>query len=153
MRVFHTSVNWWILTGVWVTASLFKSPGFLSVFWPIPMMFSFWIVTTYRFISKSFGDCTEHINYNWYHSHFHVPWFFQFSCTFRFPSILSWGQPERQSPLISGVLFVCLLSLGLVVRPRFGDPFVSQNPWGVSSSHFTGKILGCAYTICSYGHI
>ena len=26
LRVFHTSVNWWSFTGVWVTASLLKCP-------------------------------------------------------------------------------------------------------------------------------
>ena len=28
---------------------------------------------------KSFGDITEHMSYNCYHRHFHVPSFFQFS--------------------------------------------------------------------------
>ena len=28
---------------------------------------------------QSFSDCTEGANYNWYHRHFHVPSFFQFS--------------------------------------------------------------------------
>ena len=37
-RVFHTNVSWWSLTGVWLTASLFKSPGLFSVFWPILVM-------------------------------------------------------------------------------------------------------------------
>ena len=32
--VFHISVSWWFFTGVWVTASLFKSPGLVSGFWP-----------------------------------------------------------------------------------------------------------------------
>ena len=40
---------------------------------------------------------------------------------------------------------------GLVVWLRLGDPFVSQNPRKVCVSHSLGKILGCAYTICSYG--
>ena len=31
-RVFPTSVSWWFLTGVWVTASLLESPGLFSVF-------------------------------------------------------------------------------------------------------------------------
>ena len=35
MRVFHVSINWWSFTGIWVTTSLLKSPGFFSVFWPI----------------------------------------------------------------------------------------------------------------------
>ena len=37
-RVFHTSVSWWFLIGVWVTASLPGSPGLLLVFWPILAM-------------------------------------------------------------------------------------------------------------------
>ena len=27
---------------------------------------------------QSFGDCTKSVIFNWYHSHFHVPQFFQF---------------------------------------------------------------------------
>ena len=38
LNVFHTSISWWFLTGVWVTASLHKSPGLFSVFWPILMI-------------------------------------------------------------------------------------------------------------------
>ena len=30
-RVFHISVSWWFFAGVWVTASLLKSPGLFSV--------------------------------------------------------------------------------------------------------------------------
>ena len=33
-RVFHISVSWWFFNGVWVTASLLKSPGLVSGFWP-----------------------------------------------------------------------------------------------------------------------
>ena len=40
-RVFHISVSWWSFTGVWVTASLLKSPGLSSVFWPFSIMRSF----------------------------------------------------------------------------------------------------------------
>ena len=32
---FHISVSWWLFIGVWVTASLLKSPGLFSVFWSI----------------------------------------------------------------------------------------------------------------------
>ena len=35
LRVFHTSVSRWLLTGVWVTASLLKFLGLFSVFLPI----------------------------------------------------------------------------------------------------------------------
>ena len=47
----------------------------------------------------------------------------------------------------------CWLSLCLVVWPRLGDRFVSQNPKEVCASHSPGLILGFTYTSCSYGHI
>ena len=37
-RVFHISISWWSFTGVWVTASLLKSPGLFSGFWPFSIM-------------------------------------------------------------------------------------------------------------------
>ena len=37
------------------------------------------------------------------------------------------------------------ISLGLVVWPRFGDLFVSQNPGDVHAFHFPRQILGCAF--------
>ena len=40
-RVFDISVSWWFFTGVWVTASLLKSPGLVSGFWPFSAMLSF----------------------------------------------------------------------------------------------------------------
>ena len=44
-------------------------------------------------------------------------------------------------------LFI-LLSLGLVVGPILGDPFISQNPRGVCGSHSPGQILDCVYILC-----
>ena len=41
IRAFHISVSWWFFTGVWVTASLLKSPGLFLVFWPFSIMLSF----------------------------------------------------------------------------------------------------------------
>ena len=38
---FHISVNSWSFTGVWVTASLLKSPELFSVFWPFSMVLLF----------------------------------------------------------------------------------------------------------------
>ena len=35
------SVNWWFFNGVWARASLLKSPGLFSVFWPISIMLWF----------------------------------------------------------------------------------------------------------------
>ena len=39
--VFLISVSWWFFIGVWVTASLLKSPGLVSGFWPFSAMLSF----------------------------------------------------------------------------------------------------------------
>ena len=41
IRVFHISVNWWYFIGDWVTASLPKSLGLFSVFWPFLIMLLF----------------------------------------------------------------------------------------------------------------
>ena len=54
---------------------------------------------------------------------------------------------------IQQALCLCGLSLGLVVWPRLGCPFVSQNHQEVCTSHFPGWMLGCVCTICSYGQI
>ena len=40
-KVFHISVSWWFFTGVWVKATLLKSPGLVSVFWPTSATLSF----------------------------------------------------------------------------------------------------------------
>ena len=52
-RIFHISVSWWFFTGVWVTASLLKSPGLVSGFWPFSVMPIIWIVSTRLPTSKS----------------------------------------------------------------------------------------------------
>ena len=39
--VFHISFSWLFFIGVWVTASLLKSPGLFSEFWPFSVMLSF----------------------------------------------------------------------------------------------------------------
>ena len=41
LQFFHISVSWWVFTGVWVTASLLKSPGLVSGFWPFSAMLLF----------------------------------------------------------------------------------------------------------------
>ena len=38
LEIFHIRVSWWSFTGVWVTASLLKSPGLFSVFWLFSIM-------------------------------------------------------------------------------------------------------------------
>ena len=56
---------------------------------------------------------------------------------------------DSNVPNSASSLFL-LSSIGLVVWPR---SFVSQNARRVCASHSLGQILGCAYTICSYGEI
>ena len=58
-----------------------------------------------------------------------------------------------QSPQFGQFFLFYWLLLGLVVLPRLGDSFISQNPRGDYASHSTEYILGCAYTICLYGQI
>ena len=41
IRDFHISVSRWFFTGVLMTASLLKSPGLFSVFWPFSIMLLF----------------------------------------------------------------------------------------------------------------
>ena len=40
-RFFHFSVTWCFFSGIWVTASLLKPLGLVSVFWPFSAMLSF----------------------------------------------------------------------------------------------------------------
>ena len=73
--------------------------------------------------------------------------------SFCFLSDLPCDHPEEQNPQFGKFSFSCWLLLGLIVWPKFGDPFVSQNSIRVCTSHSPEQMLGCAYTICSYGHI
>ena len=163
-KVSPTCVTWWFFTRVWVTETLFKSPGLFSVFRPISTLlcldglhwFSYFQIL--QSLYQSFGDCTERINQNWFHRHFHVSQLFsslaRFRCLSLF-SVLSSGQSEWQSPLFCrfSFFFFCRLSLGLVVWPKLGDQFVSQNPCEICVSHFPVRILGCAYIIRSYYYL
>ena len=63
------------------------------------------------------------------------------------------GQLGQQIPEFGTFSFSSLLFLGLVIWPRFADPFVSQNLRGVCAFLSPRRILGCAYTICSYAQI
>ena len=41
LRVFHITVSWWPFSETWVTTWLLKSPGVVSVFWPIYNLLKF----------------------------------------------------------------------------------------------------------------
>ena len=121
-----------------------------TIVWMVPTRSYFQVL---QFLNQSFGDFTKSTNYHWYYRHFHVPQFFQFPrkaeepisffVFFQFYSVVSWESKIHNSAS----------SLFLVVWPRLDDLFVSQNPRGVFASHSPGHILGCTYTICSYGQI
>ena len=49
--------------------------------------------------------------------------------------------------------FFFWLSLGLVVWPRLGDKFLTENSSEVCESYFPGWILSCAFTSGSWGQI
>ena len=157
IRAFHISVSWWFFTGVWVTASLHKSPGFFSVFWPFSIMPSFgWSPP----VSQLPSYCSKRTNYNWYNCHLHFPQFFQFPSKvevlilhftfFQFYSVVS---RDSKVDNFASSLFFCWLLLSLVFWSRLGDPCVCQSPIGVFECHFLGQVLGCANTICLYGQI
>ena len=127
-----------------------------------------WMVFTRPFIFKTSHPCFKRTNYNWYHRHFHVPllvfFCFTFSILSKDPGIYLFLQfypmPSRNSKVhySTGSLFFFLffffwLSPGLVVWLRLDDSFLSQDPREVCASHFPGRILGCAHTICSNGQI
>ena len=97
LRVFHITINWWSFAGVWATASLIKSPGHFSVFWPTLTMLSFrwsplirWLPTLSSPTYEAFVDCSKCTNYNCYHNHLHVRLlFFSFLLRSKYLSLLS----------------------------------------------------------------
>ena len=89
-----------------------------------------------------------------FHSFFLVPWQGRGTyLSFDFLSVLFCGHLGHQSPQI------CKFSLFFV---DFDDKVWRSSSWdevirlyvkGVYASHSPGQMLGCAYTICSYGQI
>ena len=114
-----------------------------------------WIASTRPLISKTSSFCTNPVPSApitigiivtfMFHS-FPIPLQGQGTyLSFHFLLLSLCRQPGQQSRQFSK--FFCWLSLGLVVWPRFGDPFVSQSPRGVCASHSPGQILGCAFVV------
>ena len=66
-------------------------------------------------------------------------------------SFILWSAGTAKSTILQILFFSWLL--GLVFWPRWGDPCVCQSPIGVYICYFLVQVLGCAYTICSYGQI
>ena len=151
LRIFQISVRWRFSTKVWVRVTLLKSSGLFSVFWSISTNAVVWMNSIYPLISNYFQSL--------YQSFPRAPITISISVTFKFHSFLSSQVRSRYLSLFSlshysaGSLFFCWLSVGLVVWPELVDLFVSQNPRECCSSHFPIRILGWAYTICSYSQI
>ena len=69
---------------------------------------------------------------------------------FQFYSVVS--RDRKVDNYVSSLSF-CWLLWGMVFWLRLGDPCVCQGPIGVYVCYFLGEVLGCTYTICSYGQI
>ena len=68
--------------------------------------------------------------------------------------VILWSAGTAKSTILQFIFFFfCWLLLSLVFWPRFDDPCVCRSPIGVYVCHFLGQLLGCAYTIYSYGQI
>ena len=131
-----------------------------------------WMVSTRPVISKSSSPCTNPLAIV-----LRAPiiigitviFMFQFVCFFQFPNkvlvlillLLSfnftqWSAGTPKSTIQQDFFFFFFfltITLGLVVWEKLNNPFVFQNPRRVCASHFPGRILGCAYSIYSYGQI
>ena len=97
-----------------------------------------------------FGDCTECTSYNWYHRHFHIPFFFFSSLarsTYLSPFSLCFNLTLLTTIWQVILNFFGWISEGLAVWPRSGDPFISQNPREFCASPSPGWILVYANTI------
>ena len=79
MWSFHISFNWWFFNGIWVTASLLRSPELFPVFLRTLMLCS--VCSQFFFYfpihSVSFSNLRGLFTiFNRYHRHLHIPHFF-----------------------------------------------------------------------------
>ena len=109
---------------------------------------------------QCFGNCTERLNYIWYHYHVQIPLFFQsssmvyelislFALLLFYSGISRNGKVHYSEVSIFFFLFFFFffffwLSLGLVVWASLDDSFVSKNPKEFCASHFLEHIMGYA---------
>ena len=132
---FHTSVSWWLSTGVWMTASFLKFPGLFSVFQPITTMVWFELSPHVMLFPNAFGDCTDGITVTFmFHSFFNSQVksryflfiFFQFlsvisrdskvhsSASFPFLLIITWSGRLAE---IRWIIVISIIIYGLRVYP------------------------------------
>ena len=129
----------------WLTASLLKSPGLFSVFWPFLNKVVVWMVSIRPPTSKSSSPFSNPlvtvpnapITIGVYNS-----FFLNFLARSRYLSFFShsfsfirWSAGTAKSTILQ-VLFFCWLLLGLVFCSRLGDPRVCQSPIGVYVCYF-----------------
>ena len=69
---FLTSTLADVFIGIWVTASLLKSPGLISVFCILYSLDSLIDFQLFQTSFQSFVDCSKCANYNWYYRYSHV---------------------------------------------------------------------------------
>ena len=135
-----------------------KTPGLVLIYWPISTMLYFgWPPLVILFPSP----LVPVPNFWWIYQawllqlaslplscYFHR-FFFQFSCKvqvfiFLFILLQFYSDVNQKSKVHysagSPFFFFFLLSLDLVVWPRLGDPFVSQNTKEFCACHFLGQI-------------
>ena len=124
---FHISVSWWSFTGVWVTASLLRSPGLFWVFWQIAaVQYSGWFQSFLWFPNYPnpfpilLGPFQVHqlqLLSLWlsYSITFSVLWQSPGICPFfHFLSASPCDLLELQNPPVDPFFPFCLLTLGLV---------------------------------------
>ena len=106
---------------------------------------------------QSFNDCSERTPYTWCHRHFHVPSFFQFSSKvlllfafLQFYPRVSWNGKVHYG---AGSLFFLLTITRSDRMAKIRWSVCISNHWEVCASHFSRRVLGCAYTTCSDGQI
>ena len=148
-----------------MAASLLKSPGLYSIFWPISIMQLFgWSPLVLLFPSSPVTFTNplvtvpraaikiDKIDTFMSPSFFFIPKQSRGTYTF-FPlsfNFTLWSAGISKSTVLQ-VLFIFLL---IIVRSGRLDEIrwsVCLNSRGVRMSHSPGQMLGCAYTICSYG--
>ena len=114
-----------------------------------------WVVSTHPLISKTSSSCINPLMivprapisigipvtfmfHSFFSSLVRSRYLSFFSLTFSFTQ---WSARTAKSTNRHVLFFFYWLSLGLVIWPRLGDPFVSQNPEKVCASHSSGRIL------------
>ena len=132
--VFHISAIWWSFAGDWVTASLLKSPGLFSVFWPFSIMLLSPTSKSFRpfnnpLVTVPKAPITIGIIVTFmFHSSFNSLARSRYLSLFSH-LVLFCSQPEQQSRQFCRFsffffFFFWLIIKGLVFWPRLGDPFV-----------------------------